>query len=48
MCLQEKLQSVTRESTELSDDITKKKQMLAKLEEEIVRAEEVCQSGRVH
>ncbi|KAL3061889.1 hypothetical protein OYC64_009925 [Pagothenia borchgrevinki] len=36
----EKLQSVTRESTELSDDITKKKQMLAKLEEEIVRAEE--------
>ncbi|XP_034079297.1 coiled-coil domain-containing protein 113 [Gymnodraco acuticeps] len=36
----EKLQSVTRESTELSDDITKKKQMLVKLEEEIVRAEE--------
>ncbi|KAF3854528.1 hypothetical protein F7725_022583 [Dissostichus mawsoni] len=36
----EKLQSVTRESAELSDDITKKKLMLAKLEEEIVRAEE--------
>ncbi|XP_063754101.1 coiled-coil domain-containing protein 113 isoform X3 [Eleginops maclovinus] len=36
----EKLQSVTRESSELSDDITKRKQLLAKLEEEIGHAEE--------
>ncbi|XP_044050227.1 coiled-coil domain-containing protein 113 isoform X2 [Siniperca chuatsi] len=36
----EKLQSVTRESTELSNDITNRKQMLAKIEEEIQHAEE--------
>ncbi|XP_071360930.1 cilia- and flagella-associated protein 263 [Trachinotus anak] len=36
----EKLQSVTRKSTELSNDISNRKQMLAKIEEEIQRAEE--------
>ncbi|XP_033477878.1 cilia- and flagella-associated protein 263 [Epinephelus lanceolatus] len=36
----EKLQSVTRESTELSNDITSRKQMLAKIEEEMQHAEE--------
>uniref|UniRef100_A0A3Q1FRY0 Cilia- and flagella-associated protein 263 n=1 Tax=Acanthochromis polyacanthus TaxID=80966 RepID=A0A3Q1FRY0_9TELE len=36
----EKLQSVTLESTELSNDISKRKQLLAKIEEEIQRAEE--------
>ncbi|XP_044212729.1 coiled-coil domain-containing protein 113 [Thunnus albacares] len=36
----EMLQSVTWESTELSNDITKRKQMLAKIEEEIQHAEE--------
>ncbi|XP_041795767.1 coiled-coil domain-containing protein 113 [Chelmon rostratus] len=36
----ERLQSVTLESAELSIDISKRKQMLAKLEEEIQRAEE--------
>ncbi|XP_070764013.1 cilia- and flagella-associated protein 263 isoform X2 [Enoplosus armatus] len=36
----EKLRSVTWESTELSNDITSRKQMLAKIEEEIQHAEE--------
>ncbi|XP_018548847.1 coiled-coil domain-containing protein 113, partial [Lates calcarifer] len=36
----EKLQSVTWESKELSDDINNRKQMLAKIEEEIQHAEE--------
>ncbi|XP_020495410.2 cilia- and flagella-associated protein 263 [Labrus bergylta] len=36
----EKLQSVTRESTELSNDITNKKQILGKIEEEIQHAQE--------
>ncbi|XP_053175748.1 coiled-coil domain-containing protein 113 [Scomber japonicus] len=36
----EKLQSVTWESTELSNDIIKRKQMLAKIEQEIHQAEE--------
>ncbi|XP_029289320.1 cilia- and flagella-associated protein 263 [Cottoperca gobio] len=36
----EKLQSVTHESTELSNDITNREQMLAKIEEEIQHAEE--------
>ncbi|XP_012715694.2 coiled-coil domain-containing protein 113 [Fundulus heteroclitus] len=35
----EKLQSLTLESTELSNDITKKREMLAKLEDEIQQAE---------
>uniref|UniRef100_A0A3Q2PCS9 Cilia- and flagella-associated protein 263 n=1 Tax=Fundulus heteroclitus TaxID=8078 RepID=A0A3Q2PCS9_FUNHE len=35
----EKLQSLTQESTELSNDITKKREMLAKLEDEIQQAE---------
>ncbi|KAM4734625.1 cilia- and flagella-associated protein 263 [Anableps anableps] len=35
----EKLQSLTLESTELSNDLTKRKEMLAKLEEEIQHAE---------
>ncbi|KAM4552992.1 cilia- and flagella-associated protein 263 [Fundulus diaphanus] len=35
----EKLQSLTLESTELSNDITKKREMLAKLEDEIRQAE---------
>ncbi|KAI3371549.1 hypothetical protein L3Q82_024131, partial [Scortum barcoo] len=38
----EKLQIVTLESKELSDDITNRKRMLAKLEEEIRLAEEEC------
>nr|XP_020458653.1 coiled-coil domain-containing protein 113 [Monopterus albus] len=36
----EKLQSVTQDSTELSNDIIARKQMLAKIEEEIKHAEE--------
>uniref|UniRef100_A0A8D3AFF4 Cilia- and flagella-associated protein 263 n=1 Tax=Scophthalmus maximus TaxID=52904 RepID=A0A8D3AFF4_SCOMX len=36
----EKLQCVTMESTELSNDITSRKQMLAKIEEEMQHAEE--------
>ncbi|XP_054476724.1 coiled-coil domain-containing protein 113 [Anoplopoma fimbria] len=36
----EKLQSVTLEATELNNDITNRKQMLAKIEEEIQHAEE--------
>ncbi|XP_030281698.1 cilia- and flagella-associated protein 263 [Sparus aurata] len=36
----DKLQNVTRESAELSSDISNRKQMLAKIEEEIQRAEE--------
>ncbi|XP_073327430.1 cilia- and flagella-associated protein 263 [Pagrus major] len=36
----EKLQSVTRESAELSSDISNRKQMLAKIEEEMQHAEE--------
>lgn len=39
---QEKLQNMTQESTELSNDITNRKQMLEKIEEEIHQAEEVC------
>lgn len=48
VCLykQEMLQSVTWESTELSNDITKRKQMLAKIEEEIQHAEEVCYQSK--
>ncbi|XP_034540690.1 coiled-coil domain-containing protein 113 [Notolabrus celidotus] len=38
----EKLQSVTRESTELSNDITNRKQALAKIQEEIQHAQEAC------
>ncbi|XP_070687588.1 cilia- and flagella-associated protein 263 [Pempheris klunzingeri] len=38
----EKLQIVTQESTELSNDITKRKQMLAKIDEEIQHVEEEC------
>lgn len=45
MCQQEKLQSVTLESSELSSDLNKKKQMLEKIEEELQHAEEVCQWG---
>ncbi len=41
---QEKLLSLTRESTELSNDISNRKQMLAKIEEEVQQAEEVCDS----
>ncbi|XP_008299360.1 cilia- and flagella-associated protein 263 [Stegastes partitus] len=37
----EKLQRVTLESTELSSDISRRRQLLAKLEEEIQQAEEV-------
>uniref|UniRef100_A0A671YJH3 Cilia- and flagella-associated protein 263 n=1 Tax=Sparus aurata TaxID=8175 RepID=A0A671YJH3_SPAAU len=40
VCQQDKLQNVTRESAELSSDISNRKQMLAKIEEEIQRAEE--------
>lgn len=43
VCQQEKLQSVTLESKELSNDINNRKQMLVKIEEEIQHAEEVCQ-----
>lgn len=42
VCEQEKLRSVTLESAELSNDITNRKLMLAKIEEEIQYAEEVC------
>lgn len=42
LCKQEMLQSVTQESTELSSEINNRKQMLAKIEDEIQRAEEVC------
>uniref|UniRef100_A0A7N8YME5 Cilia- and flagella-associated protein 263 n=1 Tax=Mastacembelus armatus TaxID=205130 RepID=A0A7N8YME5_9TELE len=40
VCKQEKLQNITWESTELSNDITNRKQMLMKIEEEIQHAEE--------
>uniref|UniRef100_A0A3P8RW38 Cilia- and flagella-associated protein 263 n=1 Tax=Amphiprion percula TaxID=161767 RepID=A0A3P8RW38_AMPPE len=39
-CKQEKLQSATLESAELSNDISKRRQLLAKIEEEIQHAEE--------
>lgn len=38
---QEKLQSVTEMSAELSSDITNRKQMLLKIEEEIQHVQEV-------
>lgn len=41
VCEQEKLQSVTWESTDLSSDISNRKLILAKIEEEIQNAEEV-------
>uniref|UniRef100_A0A8C4NU75 Cilia- and flagella-associated protein 263 n=1 Tax=Dicentrarchus labrax TaxID=13489 RepID=A0A8C4NU75_DICLA len=40
VCQQEKLRRVTLESTELSNDISNRKQMLTKIEEEIQHAEE--------
>lgn len=43
MCQQEKLQTVTIELKELSDDIITRKQMLAKIEQEIQNTEKVCQ-----
>lgn len=45
VCKQEKLQSVTSESKELSSDINKRKQMLMKLEEKMQNAEEVYQQS---
>uniref|UniRef100_A0A3Q0RPV3 Cilia- and flagella-associated protein 263 n=1 Tax=Amphilophus citrinellus TaxID=61819 RepID=A0A3Q0RPV3_AMPCI len=42
LCEQEKLQSVTLVSTQLNSDITKVRQMLAKIEEELQQAEEDC------
>ncbi len=42
VCKQEMLQSVTQESTELSSEISNRKQMLAKIEDDIQHAEEVC------
>lgn len=42
-CQQEKLQSVTLELKELSEDIITRKQMLAKIEQEIQNAEKVGQ-----
>ncbi|XP_061826108.1 cilia- and flagella-associated protein 263 isoform X1 [Nerophis lumbriciformis] len=40
MCGQEALHGVTQESVELSSDITRRKKMLQKIEQEILRAEE--------
>lgn len=48
VCIQEKLQSVTWESTELSNDIIKRKQMLAKIEQELHQAEEVCHQPKTN
>ena len=42
---QEKLQSVTLEAAELSNDITNRKQLLERIEAKILQAEEVCHSS---
>lgn len=46
VCQQEKLQSVTIELKDLSDDIITRKLMLAKIEQEIQNTEKVRQSSK--